>query len=984
MKMKFTSFMLTLACVFTVYLSSAQCLPTSARPVFGTTSAASGLVTFSNVPTGTVIQVNCPAANTIYNINMCATNPGTNVPDGTNDGQVTVINVNSAAAVDLAFGDDGCTNVVPNGYGPTVMSYTAPSAGTFFLYLTEWNTAGTADCIADGANTSYIYDITIVAPAANDLALDSAAMPSLYTSVALPQLQPFSVGARIRNVGGTTVANTAVAVRIRNLTTNTVVGTQTLTGPTSFASGASTYLSGTPYVAPAVEAVYEFRYICSMSTPNGNTLNDTAFRYVVVDNSLLALDDAIIFGSIDNFLGTNNTQSILGQKFTFNNPTSVDTVFAFFNIAPAGVGEGVRVLIYNTVGGLPTTRRDSSAIYTFVTGDQGGKLQPFTFSPNLVIPAGTYYFGIEQRGVSNMGLGLNLDNNIGGNTLLSITPYTTWTPIEATPFRGSFLIWVNTKCTLGAIANGANPTCGLQNGSVSTTVTGNTGSPVYSWSNSATTPGLTNLNPGTYTVSVTADGCVKTTNAVLTNVGTAPALSTSSDPATCGASNGEASVSVTNGLNAPVFVWSNGQSSATISNLSSGSYNVTVTAEGCTSTASVFVSNTGGPTASIASSSNVSCNGGSNGLATVSATGGTAPYSYLWSNSASSATANNLAAGSYTVTVTDASGCLATVAVTVSQPAAIVPSIAPTAVSCFNGANGALAASASGGTGAFTYLWSNAATTATTSGLTSGNYCVTVTDANSCSSTACQSLANPTQLQATASSTNVTCNGANNGQASVSANGGTGNLSYAWSNNASGATLNNLTPGTYSVTTSDANGCTVTASLTITEPTAIGLDIECTPTIQGQSNGTAVVTAQGGTPSYTYTWSAGGSTTANASNLAEGIVTVTVTDANNCTLSADCEVQFTVNVKETAAGINALSIYPNPSNGLVNLSIELANTSSLTVVVSDVRGAVVFATNEAVATSFHKGFDLSDLAKGMYNVTIKTDKGVVNKQISLQ
>jgi hypothetical protein len=326
------------------------------------------------------------------------------------------------------------------------------------------------------------------------------------------------------------------------------------------------------------------------------------------------------------------------------------------------------------------------------------------------------------------------------------------------------------------------------------------------------------------------------------------------------------------------------------------------------------------------------------------------------------------------------------VSVVVTQPSAVLSSISPTPVSCFNGANGAAAASATGGTGAYNYLWSNGVNTANATNLTPGTYCVTISDANSCTATACQTLTNPTQLQATASSTNITCNGANNGQASVSANGGTGNLSYSWSNNASGASVNNLTPGTYSVTTSDANACTVTATLTITQPTAITLTVDCTPTIQGQSTGTAVVAAQGGTVGngYTYTWSAGGSTTTNASNLAEGIVTVTVTDANNCTASADCEVQFTVNVKEIAAGINALSVYPNPSNGLVNLSVELANTSALTIAISDVRGAIVYTTNEATTNSLHKGFDLSHLAKGMYNVSIKTDKGVVNKQISLQ
>ncbi|MBL0054306.1 MAG: SprB repeat-containing protein [Bacteroidetes bacterium] len=279
----------------------------------------------------------------------------------------------------------------------------------------------------------------------------------------------------------------------------------------------------------------------------------------------------------------------------------------------------------------------------------------------------------------------------------------------------------------------------------------------------------------------------------------------------------------------------------------------------------------------------MNCFGGNNGSATVTATGGTAPYTYLWSNGKTTAANNNIAAGTYTATVTDAKGCTATCAYTVTQPTQLVATCAGTNVNCFGGNNGSATVTATGGTAPYTYLWSNGKTTAANNNIAAGTYTATVTDAKGCTATCAYTVTQPTQLVATCAGTNVNCFGGNNGSATVTATGGTAPYTYLWSNGKTTAANNNIAAGTYTATVTDAKGCTATCAYTVTQPTQLvatcaGTNVNCF----GGNNGSATVTATGGTAPYTYLWSNGKTTAAN-NNIAAGTYTATVTDAKGCT-----------------------------------------------------------------------------------------------------
>ncbi|KAF2518378.1 hypothetical protein EYY60_00165, partial [Flavobacterium zhairuonense] len=325
--------------------------------------------------------------------------------------------------------------------------------------------------------------------------------------------------------------------------------------------------------------------------------------------------------------------------------------------------------------------------------------------------------------------------------------------------------------------------------------------------------------------------------------------------------------------------------------LVAGTYSVTITdANSCTKTINNIAITQPPVLNAIASTTAVSCNNGANGSATISPSGGTSPYTYLWSNGAATATINGLTAGTYSVTVTDANSCTKTVNnIIITQPTILSGTASTIAVSCFGGANGSATVTASGGVPAYTYSWApSGGTAATASGLVAGTYSVTITDANSCSTTINNIVVGSpaSALTATAGAqTNVLCNGGATGSATVSVSGGTPAYTYSWApSGGTAATATGLTAGTYTVTVTDANACQTTQSFTISQPTVLN----ATPVAQtniacyGGSTGSATVTGTGGTGAYTYSWAPSGGTAATATGLAAGTYTVTVTDANGC------------------------------------------------------------------------------------------------------
>ncbi len=330
--------------------------------------------------------------------------------------------------------------------------------------------------------------------------------------------------------------------------------------------------------------------------------------------------------------------------------------------------------------------------------------------------------------------------------------------------------------------------------------------------------------------------------------------------------------------------------------LSTGTYYVSQTVSGVESDrTSVAVTINPSPIASGVVDSNVSCNGGNDGGATASATGGTAPYTYVWSNAATTASIVGVAAGTYDVTITDANGCTDEASVIITEPAGLVASgVVDANVSCNGGSNGGATASATGGTAPYTYVWSNAATTASIVGVAAGTYDVTITDANGCTDEASVIITEPAGLVASGVvDANVSCNGGSNGGATASATGGTAPYTYVWSNAATTASIVGVAAGTYNVTITDANGCTDAASVTITEPAALSANItlDNNLTCSDDNNGGATVEVNGGTAPYTYEWD-NHATTASVTNLTLGNHSVTITDNNGCTSTKTINIDF--------------------------------------------------------------------------------------------
>jgi hypothetical protein len=430
-----------------------------------------------------------------------------------------------------------------------------------------------------------------------------------------------------------------------------------------------------------------------------------------------------------------------------------------------------------------------------------------------------------------------------------------------------------------------NPPCsGGGTGSASASVSGGTAPYSYLWSTGSTQSSISGLVPGTYGLTVTDFlGCTQATSATIvpqSNV----SLNISTNPSSgCGAPSGTASLAITGGVAPFNILWSNGGTGSSISGLAPGSYSVTVTdANGCGATAQATVGGTPGIDLMI-TGVNAGCaaNGSANAMVTPGS--GTPPFTYLWNTGATTSIINNLTAGTYSVTVTDAAGCTASEQVTVTSTSNISVSTSGTNLTCFGGNNGSATATASGATGAVTYAWSNGGTSQTITGLSAGTYFVTVTDAGSgCTAMTNVFISQPTPVNVMVTGVNVGC--IDPGSATAVASGGTPPYTYAWSNGATGAFINNLSAGAYMVTATDANGCTDTDFVTITQSNAIDVQVNITNPISSTNADDGAVTAQvsGGVGPYTYSWNTG-ATTASLSNLGPGTYTVTVTDALGCT-----------------------------------------------------------------------------------------------------
>ena len=370
----------------------------------------------------------------------------------------------------------------------------------------------------------------------------------------------------------------------------------------------------------------------------------------------------------------------------------------------------------------------------------------------------------------------------------------------------------------------------------------------------------------------------------------------SSANVTCnGGSNGSATALVAGGTGPFTYSWNSApvQTTATANNLAAGSYTCTCTDQFDMSVATATVSITQPPALTATSSFiNPSCNSVCNGSASVVASGGTAPYTYAWIPSGpTTSTITGRCAGGYTCTITDANGCTTTRSFTLTQPPGITISMNPISATC-GFPNGQITATVSGGPGPYTYSWvPTGGNAATATNLSPGTYTVTVTDANGCTGTALATVGNingPTISSISFSPNDSICAG-QSVQMTPVVTGGTGPYTYNWTNpfnflNCTSCFSPTSTPTssvTYTVSVTDANGCTSNGTATIVVGPSVSTSVSSTDPTCNQTNGSSAVTITGGVAPFNILWS-NSATTPSISNLAAGAYSVNVTDANGC------------------------------------------------------------------------------------------------------
>jgi|GEM_PF-1204905 gliding motility-associated-like protein len=763
----------------------------------------------------------------------------------------------------------------------------------------------------------------------------------------------YSVSVTSNGTGTVTATSTTYTVVVLN----TAIATSS-TGGTAICSGTNDTIKATGGIATS----YRWKPSTGLNATTGSRVVFTAPVVGTATTVTLTVTDTTIQGCPDS-------AKVIIQV----NPTPTITLKASPSTICAGssttlTGSGATYYTWSPASGLNKTQSSGPVIdtvkvtttYTAVGTASAGcnsakdsitvTVNP---SPTVTLTATLHSFckgdsaTLTAAGATSYtwsGSGLN--STTGASVVakpLATTTYTVTGTSAGCMDTAKVIITVSPTPTL-SISSSASTIC--QGGS--TTLTAGTAS-AYLWNTGATTAAIT-VNPSistTYTVTGSNGGCSVKDSIPITVTPSFTLSVTASPSVIC---TGLSSTLTANSSGGGTYTWNTGATGTNIivNPTTSTTYTVKEVNGNCSATATTTLVVT--PfTASLSTSvTDVTCNGLCNGSASISLSGGSPPFKYLWSSGATTSSISSCA-GSPTFTVTDSLGCKAKGSVTITQPAPITGSTSSSG-SCSGGNTGTASInSVSGGTPPYTYLWSNSETTTSITGLAAGTYSVTVTDAHNCIAMFTVSVNQSSQLVdsiATSLTVNNKCYGAAKGSATVDVSGGTPAYTYTWSSGQTTSTITNLAAGTYTCNVTDKNGCFANAvSVTITEPsTPFIVNTDDTTICGGVATLHAV--ANGGTPPLTYTWTGfiNGQTDVVLTSK-DTICVITVSDKNGCTTSASDIVtvinNMTQNVSASASSVCAgrsVTLSDNVNGGITPYSYDwkqginsIGNNQSVTV-----------------------------------------------------
>ncbi|MBI3502911.1 MAG: PKD domain-containing protein, partial [Bacteroidetes bacterium] len=777
-----------------------------------------------------------------------------------------------------------------------IVNFSLDNNSQYASYLWKFGDGDTA--LTVGSDIQHTYTATGTYSVSLTITNGCGTSTTLYTTVAVTTSSPISSALSLQGIQNPACAGDVITFIPK-------YGGSSYTYYWDFGDGGkdTTLGAGTKHTYASIG-----NYTATATAKNGCGITKT----VAMTETISTTASPVLISS-----GNNSTFGVPGGEHGGTSGCAGDVIIFYF------MGEEPNNL-WNFGDGNTGTAVDHMLVFG---GD--GNTYPVTIIKHAYATNGTYTVSLTLTNKCNKSTTGSFVINIGGNLLVSgdmttsPPPFTTCSPIDFIAFGGKNYTWdfgdgsnqlsttsptvshsfaqlgvyvvsvvVTNGCGNSAtytksinvtgasgpavtLNSSSTPTCnGGMDGMADVSVSGGQAPYNYLWDNGQTTSAANGLSAGLYNVVVTDNiGCSSTFAVNISNPASI-ALAVSSTNAGCGLQTGTASVSVSSGGTPPFsYMWASGQTSSTATGLGWGSYSVTVTDNnGCTSSTIASVSEASGASVSVSTLTNVTCYGGSNGAIAINATGGNPPFTYAWSNGATTQNISALAAGSYSVMVIDMNGCKGTLNTVVNQAPDVVATTSVIAQPNCGSANGSVTVIPSGGNGGpYSYLWTNAGnkTTQTITGLFAKTYTVIVTDAAGCTKKGTAVLNNANAPSSSPVVTPVSCNNMCDGQIALNITGGTSPYSYAWSFATTDEDqVSNLCNGTYLCTVLDAAGCQITRIFTLNNPAILSSTLSSSAATCS-SNGTATASISGGTTPYTYSWS-NGATTANITGLAGG------------------------------------------------------------------------------------------------------------------
>ncbi|MGL1885055.1 MAG: OmpA family protein [Reichenbachiella sp.] len=482
----------------------------------------------------------------------------------------------------------------------------------------------------------------------------------------------------------------------------------------------------------------------------------------------------------------------------------------------------------------------------------------------------------------------------------------------------------------------------------------------YRWNTGTTSQDIVDVKSGAYSLEIIdSNGCKDSVNAVIKE----PELLTATVDIVhilChGDKSGTINLSVAGGKAPYSYKWSNGATTQDIASLKTGQYSVVITdANGCTNIQDITIEQPTRFIAILESENNIKCYGQNTGAINIKAVGGIQPYEFIWNTGETTKDIGNIPAGAYNLKAVDANGCTQLVSTKINQPSEVKYSVDNvTNVDCYGEEQGAIDISIIGGVGPYKYSWSNGATTQDLINVLAGQYAVQIEEGNGCINTIDVNITQPTLLALRLDTVgHILCNGDNTGLINVSVKGGTAPYKYSWSNGKQTEDISSLVAGRYTITITDAKGCTKTASTNVKQPqpfiaSILNVDhIKCS----GETTGNIAINVLGGVRPYVFQWN-NGANTQNLTKLSAGLYKVKITDSNGCIQEINQEITEPVKLTSQLVSMNDVSCAAG-SDGSINITVNGGTTPYL------------YSWSNGAQTQ-----DISDVMAGDYSVVI-TDK----------